>query len=83
MLDFVVVVYLLSCVRLFCDPVNCSPPGASVHRIPQAGILKWVAISFSRTPSQPRDRTCNSYTDKQILYMSHLGSPCLTYCTYK
>ena len=30
-----------------CDPMDCSPPGSSVHRIPQARILKWVAISFS------------------------------------
>ena len=32
-------------------------PGSSVHGIPQAGILEWVAISFSRGSSQPRDRT--------------------------
>ena len=37
-------------------PIDCSPPGSSVHGIPQAGILEWVAISFSRR-SQPRDRT--------------------------
>ena len=30
-----------------CDPMDCSPPGSSVHRILQAGILEWVAISFS------------------------------------
>ena len=36
-----------SCLTL-CDPVNCSPPGSSVHRILQAGILEWVAISYSR-----------------------------------
>ena len=29
-----------------CDPVNCSPPGSSVHGILQARILEWVAISF-------------------------------------
>ena len=43
-----------SCLTL-CDPVDCSPPGSSVHRILQARILEWVAISFSRGPSQPRD----------------------------
>ena len=32
---------------ILCDPVNCSSPGFSVHRIPQARILEWVAISFS------------------------------------
>ena len=30
------------------DPVDCSPPGSSVHGILQARILEWVAISFSR-----------------------------------
>ena len=31
----------------FCDPMDCSPPGSSVHGILQARILEWVAISFS------------------------------------
>ena len=37
----------LSRVRLFCDPMDCSPPGCSVHEISQARILEWVAISSS------------------------------------
>ena len=45
-----------SCLIL-CDPVNCSPPGSSVHGILQARILERVDISFSRGSSQPRDRT--------------------------
>ena len=45
-----------SCLTL-CDPVDCSPPGSSVHGILQASVLEWVAISFSRGSSQPRDRT--------------------------
>ena len=36
-----------SCLT-FCDPMVCSPSGLSVHRILQARILEWVAISFSR-----------------------------------
>ena len=32
------------------DPMDCSPPGSSVHGILQARILEWVAISFSRAP---------------------------------
>ena len=40
-----------------CDPVDCGPPGSSVHGIFQARILEWVAISPSRGSSQPRDRT--------------------------
>ena len=46
-----------------CDPVDCSPPGSSVHGILQARVLGWVAISFFRGSSQPRDRTwvsCNA-----------------------
>ena len=31
-----------------CDPMDCSPPGFSVHGILQARILEWVAISFSK-----------------------------------
>ena len=44
-----------------CDPMDHSPPGSSVHGILQAKILEWVAISFSRRSSQPRDATCLSY----------------------
>ena len=35
-----------SCPTL-CNPLDCSPPGPSVHRILQEGALEWVAISFS------------------------------------
>ena len=44
-----------SCLTL-CDPMGCSPPGSSVHGILQARILEWVAISFSRGSSRPRDQ---------------------------
>ena len=37
---------LQSCLTL-CNPIDSSPPGSSVHRILQARILEWVAISFS------------------------------------
>ena len=37
--------------------MDCSPPGSSIHGILQARILEWVAISFSRGSSWPRDRT--------------------------
>ena len=56
-----------SCLTLR-DPVDFSPPGSSVHEILQAGILEWVAISFSRGSSWPRDQThlsciaCRSFT---------------------
>ena len=56
------------CLTL-CDP--CSPSGSSVHEIFQARILQWVAISYSRGSSEPRDRTqisCVSCIGRQILY---------------
>ena len=40
-----------------CDPMDCSPPGSSVHGILLARILEWVANDSSRGFSQPRDRT--------------------------
>ena len=53
-----------------CDPMDCSPPGSSVHGILQARILECVAIPFSRGSSRPRDRTlvsCISCIGKWIL----------------
>ena len=43
------------------NPMDCSPPGSSVHEILQTRILEWVAISFSRGSSWPRDGTSISY----------------------
>ena len=48
-----------SCPTL-CDPMDCSPSGSTVHGIFQAIMLEWVAISFSRGSSWPRNRTHNS-----------------------
>ena len=61
-----------------CDLMDCSLPGSSVHELFQARILEWIAISFSRGSSQPRDRICVSCVfciHRQMLYHSHLGSP--------
>ena len=44
----------LSRVQL-CDPMGCNPSGSSIQEILQARILEWVAISFSRGFSRPRD----------------------------
>ena len=38
------------CLTL-CDPLNCSPPGSSIHGILQARTLEWIAIPFSRGSS--------------------------------
>ena len=53
---FQYVLVFQSCLTL-CDPVDYSLPGSSVHGILQARILEWVAISFSRGSSQPRNQT--------------------------
>ena len=45
-----------SCPTL-CDPMDCSPPGSSVHGLLQARTLEWVAMPSSRGSSRPRDRT--------------------------
>ena len=45
-----------SCPTL-CDLMDCSLPGSSVHEIFQARILEWMAISFSRGSSRPRNGT--------------------------
>ena len=45
-----------SCLTL-CNLMNCSLPGSPIHGIFQARVLEWVAISFSRASSRPRDRT--------------------------
>ena len=39
------------------DPMDCSPPGSSVHGILQATVMEWVVIPFSRGSSQPKDQT--------------------------
>ena len=65
----------IACLTL-CDPMDCSPPHSSVHGIFQARVLEWVAISFSRGSSQPRDRTWLGLPHgRQTLYhLSHQGS---------
>ena len=57
-----------SCSTL-CEPMDCSPPGSSVHGTFQARVLEWVAISFSRGSSRPGDRT----------QVSHIVGRCFTF----
>ena len=56
-----------SCPTLW-DPVDCSLPGFSIHGIFQARVLEWVAISFSRGSSQPRDTNPGLLHCRQTLY---------------
>ena len=63
-----------SCLTL-CDPMDCSPPGSSVHGILQARILGWVAIPFSRGSSPPRDRTHVPCIAGRFFTAEPLGNP--------
>ena len=63
-----------SCPTL-CDPVDCSLLGSSVHGIFQARVLEWVAISFSRRSSQPRDWTRISRIAADALLFEPPGKP--------
>ena len=69
---------LQSCPTL-CDPMDCSPPGSSVHGILQARILEWVAVPSFRKYSWPRNWTRISYVSyvgRWVLYhWHHLGTP--------
>ena len=62
------------CIQLCptcCNPMECSLPGSSDHETFQARILEWVAISYSRGSSRPRDQShvsCFSHTGRWILY---------------
>ena len=59
-----------SCLTL-CSSKDCSPPGSSVHRIFQARMLEWGAMSYSMGSSRPRGQThCLSCIGRQILYYS-------------
>ena len=50
-----------SCQRLtICIPLDCSPPGSSLHGILQARILEWITMPSSRASSWPRNLTCVS-----------------------
>ena len=63
------IVYSLSCVKPFCDPMDCSPPGSSVHGISQARILEWIVF-----PS-PGDLSDHLSAYLSIIYLICLVSP--------
>ena len=64
---------LLGRILLFCDPMDYSPPGSSVHGISQARILEWVAILSSRGSTQSRDQT-------HVSWISCIGRWILYHC---
>ena len=58
-----------SCLTL-CNPMDCRPPGSSIHGIFQARILEWVVIRFSRGFSQSKDQTQVSCIADRFFTMS-------------
>ena len=62
-----------------CNPMDCSPPGSSVHGILQASTTGWVATASSRGSPPPRDETqvsCMSCSGRRALFqLSHQGNP--------
>ena len=67
-----------SCPTL-CVPMDCSPPGSSVHGILQARILEWVAISFSKKNCTKKDL---HDPDNQYGVLTHL-EPDILECKVK
>ena len=63
-----------ACPTLFSTPW-ISPPGSSVHGISQARILEWVAISFSRGSSWPRDQIQVSWLTGRFFTTEPPGKP--------
>ena len=70
--------YLLSCIWLFATPWAVAHR-SSVHRILQARILEWVAISFSRGSSWPRDRMQVSHIEGKFFTIWTTREPPHTY----
>ena len=58
------------------DPMDCCPPGSSVHGISQETVLEWVAIPFSRGSSQPMDRIwVFCIAGRHFTFWAHQGGP--------
>ena len=61
----------------FCDPMNYSLPGSSVHVILQARRMEWVAMPSFRRSSQPRDQTQGTHVSRigrRVLYHWAMGN---------
>ena len=72
-----------------CDPMDCSAPGSSVHGIFQGRILEWVAVSFSRASSSPRDwtwvscvegRFFNNWATREVTKLCSMGTVLFLIC---
>ena len=86
--SFSIYIYMCMCAKslqsypTLSDPMDCSPPGSSIHGILQARILEWIDISSSRGSSRPSDRTqvsCISCIAGGFFSAGLPGSPSFTY----
>ena len=66
-----VIVLIAQLCPTLSDPMDCGPPGSSVHEILQASILEWVAIPYSKGSSWPRDQTWVSLIAGRFLTLPH------------
>ena len=72
------IVYLTCPCSAVCDPMDCSPPGPSVHGILQARILEWVTMPSSGRSSWPDDWiwvSCLLHWQVSSLPLTPLGWP--------
>jgi len=58
-----------------CDPMDCSPPGSSVHETSQAIILEWIATPSPRVSSQPRTEPRSPALQADFLLSEPPGKP--------
>ena len=63
-----------SCPSL-CDPMDCSPPDSTVHRILQARILEWVATPSTTGSSNPGIKPRSPALQQILCHLKHQGSP--------
>ena len=68
-----------SCPAL-CDPMDCSPPGSSLHGIFPARILEWVAMPSSRGFPSPRNWNCVYCLAGGFFTAEPPGKPIIEHC---
>ena len=56
------------------DPMDCSPPGSSIHGIFKARVLEWDAIAFSEAHSLAEDKDAKTITNHVMNILSHQGN---------
>ena len=69
-----------------CDPMDCSPPGSSVHGVLQAGVLEWVAVSSPRGPPHPGMEPASPVAPALAGGLFTTGGPqeaCILVCGYR